>query len=37
MGEKATTVVVFADEGDGKVLGVHALEGLGFEVDPVTK
>lgn len=33
MGEKATTVVVFADEGT-QVLGVHALEGLGLEVDP---
>ena len=34
MDERATTVVVFAEEGDGKVLGVHALEGLGLEVDP---
>ena len=34
MDERATTVVVFAEKGDGKVLGVHALEGLGLEVDP---
>ncbi len=34
MGEKATTVVVFAEDGDAEVLGVHALEGLGLEVDP---
>jgi clan AA aspartic protease len=36
-GEKATTVVVFAREGDKEVLGVHALEGLQLEVDPVSK
>lgn len=35
MGEKATTIVVFAGEGT-QVLGVHALEGLGLEVDPLT-
>ena len=35
-GEQAPTVVVFAEEGDGKVLGVHALEGLRLEVDPAT-
>jgi len=29
-------VVVFAEDGDGKVLGVHALEGLRLEVDPST-
>ncbi len=34
MGERATTVVVFAEDGDAEVLGVHALEGLGLEVDP---
>ncbi|WP_069807878.1 hypothetical protein [Vulcanisaeta thermophila] len=36
-GEWATTIVVFAEEGDQEVLGVYALEGLGLEVDPVTK
>jgi len=34
MGNRATTVVVFAREGDATVLGVHALEGLALEVDP---
>jgi predicted aspartyl protease len=37
MGEKATRLVVFGEKGDAQVLGVEALEGLGFEVDPVTK
>ncbi len=37
MGETATTTVVFAEESDAQVLGVHALEGLGLEVDPITK
>lgn len=37
MGEKATRMVVFADEGDAEVLGVDALEGLGLEVDPITR
>jgi clan AA aspartic protease len=37
MNEKATRMVVFADKGDAQVLGVDALEGLGLEVDPVTK
>ncbi|WP_225876105.1 hypothetical protein [Infirmifilum lucidum] len=37
MGEKATRVVVFAEEGDAEVLGVDALEGLRLEVDPVTR
>lgn len=36
MGEKSTTMVVFAEDGDVEVLGVHALEGLGLEVDPLT-
>jgi len=35
--EKATRMVVFADKGDAEVLGVDALEGLGLEVDPITK
>lgn len=37
MDRKAPTVFVFAEEGDAKVFGVHALEGLGLELDPVTK
>jgi len=37
MGEKATRMVVFAEKGDAEVLGVDALEGLGFEVDPITR
>ena len=34
--EKAVTVVVLAERKDAEVLGVHALEGLGMEVDPTT-
>jgi len=37
LGERATRIVVFAEEGDAEVLGVDALEGLRLEVDPVTK
>jgi len=37
LNRKATTIVVFAEETDSEVLGLHALEGLGLEVDPVTK
>lgn len=37
MNRKAPTILVFAEEGDAEVLGVHALEGLGLELDPVTK
>ena len=37
LGRRATTVVVFAEEGDSEVMGLHALEGLALEVDPVTK
>ena len=36
-GLRATTKVVFGLEGDAEVLGVHALEGLRLEVDPITK
>ncbi len=36
LGKRATTIVVFAEEKDNEVLGLHALEGLGLEVDPVT-
>jgi len=35
--KKATTIVVFAEENDNEVLGLHALEGLRLEVDPVTR
>ena len=37
MKERATRMVVFAEKGDAQVLGVDALEGLGLEVDPITK
>jgi len=37
MGERATRIVVFGEEGDAVVLGADSLEGLGFEVDPATK
>ena len=35
--ERATSMVVFAEKGEANVLGVHALDGLGLEVDPVSK
>lgn len=35
LGVRATTVVVFATGRDSEVLGLHALEGLALEVDPV--
>lgn len=35
-GRRTGTTVVFAKEEDGEVLGVHALEGLRFEVNPYT-
>ena len=37
MGERATRMVVFATEKDAEALGLDALEGLGLEVDPITK
>ena len=37
LGEKATRIVVFAEETDSEVLGVDALEGLRLEVDPTTR
>ncbi len=37
LGRRATTIVVFAEDVDNEVLGVHALEGLGLEVDPAAK
>jgi predicted aspartyl protease len=36
LGERATRVV-FAEKDDVEVMGVEALEGLGLEVDPVTR
>jgi len=37
MGRRATTIVVFAEKSDSEVLGLHALEGLGLEIDPITR
>ena len=37
VGRRAPTVLVFAEGKDARVLGVHALEGLGLELDPTTK
>ena len=37
LGEKATCIVVFAEEDDVEVLGITALENLALEVDPTTK
>lgn len=37
LGERATRIVVFAEDGDAEVLGVDALEGLRLEVDPITR
>jgi predicted aspartyl protease len=36
-GDRATRIVVFAEKGDFAVLGADSLEGLGFEIDPVSK
>jgi len=36
LGEFGPSVVVFAEEEDGNVLGLHALEGMRLEVVPVT-
>ncbi len=36
-GESAPTAVVFATRRDAQVLGLHALESLGLEVDPARK
>jgi len=35
-GEHASSRVIFGDEADAAILGVHALEGLGLQVDPLT-
>ena len=37
LGRRATSIVVFAEEGENEVLGLHELEGLGLEVDPVAR
>ena len=37
MGEKATSIVVFAEKDDVEAMGVVTLESLALEVDPVTK
>jgi len=37
LGESATRIVVFAEKGDAEVMGIDTLEGLGLEIDPVTK
>src|SRR2546422_8639142 len=36
-GIRGATRIVFARPGDGTMLGLHALEGLGLEGDPVTR
>lgn len=36
-GERGYVGIVFAEPGDARVLGVTALERLGFEVDPGTQ
>jgi predicted aspartyl protease len=35
LGNRAHTLVVFAGRRDAEVLGLHALEGMALEVDPV--
>ena len=37
LGERATTIVVFAEDEDAEVLGIYSLEDLRLEVDPVTR
>jgi len=37
LGERATCIVVFAEDKDAEVLGVTALENLALEVDPMTR
>jgi predicted aspartyl protease len=36
LNRRSMTVVVYAEEKDNEALGLHALEGLGLEVNPVT-
>lgn len=35
--EAAPTVVVFAEDGDAQFFGLHGMESLGLEIDPVTR
>jgi len=35
--ERATRIIVYAEEGDAEVLGADSLEGLGLELDPLSK
>ena len=35
--EEAPTAMVFAEDRDGNVFGLHGLESLGLEVDPTTQ
>jgi len=37
MGNKAHTIVVFAEKKDCEVVGLHCLEGLALEVDPLNQ
>jgi predicted aspartyl protease len=37
LGRRAPTMIVFALPSDSEVLGLHALEGLRLEVDPVNR
>jgi predicted aspartyl protease len=37
LGERAMSIVVFAERDDAEVMGVVALESLALEVDPVTQ
>jgi predicted aspartyl protease len=36
LGRRATTIVIFAKDKDSEVLGLHALQGLGLEVNSVS-
>lgn len=36
-GDYAPTTVVFAEKGDATVFGLHGMESLGLEIDPVTR
>jgi predicted aspartyl protease len=37
LGERATSIIVFAEKDDVEVMGVVTLESLALEIDPVTK
>ena len=36
-GDIAPTMVVFGEEGDAAVFGLHGMESLGLEINPVTR